>query len=166
MSNHQGGYVNRETRRVNEAQTSSDSCSTGGVLGREGATDSAARRPIVKRRVKGKGKESVGFFAECFQGEICTMYVVPERNHAFPNPKHGVHSVLEIQAIDSDYIFGYRYPPKCLCCGIPMNQSYPAHRSKVRIKIQVQIEDVLLWSVIHPIRVGAETMLRLFIRFR
>jgi len=26
------------------------------------------------------------------------MYVVPERNHAFPNPKHGVHSVLEIQA--------------------------------------------------------------------
>ena len=40
--------VNRKSTRVKVAQTSSNSCSTGGVFGREGTTDSAARRPIVE----------------------------------------------------------------------------------------------------------------------
>ena len=64
------------------AQTSSNSCSAGGVFGREGATDSAARRTIVEGKVVVKGKESAEFSVQIL-GE--NMYGVLERNHTFLN---------------------------------------------------------------------------------
>ena len=70
-SNHSGG-VNREATRVKVAQTSSSSCSAGGVFGREGATDSAARRTIVEGRVVVRGKENAEFSVRIFGGKyVC-----------------------------------------------------------------------------------------------
>ena len=46
-----------------------------------------------------------------------------------------------------------------------MNYPYSIHKSKVRVEIQVEIEDVLLGPVIHAIWIGTESVLRLFIRF-
>jgi len=94
------------------------------------------------------------------------MYVVLERNHAFLNFKHGVRSVQEIQAIGSDHIFGYLSPTISAVASPQRYQPRPTHRSKVRVKIQVKIEYVLLWSVIHAIWIGTESMLRLFVRLR
>lgn len=62
-------YVNRELIRVKTVQTSSSSCSPGGVFGREGATDSAARRPIIKTRVRGKRKRVRSFPSNIFGGK-------------------------------------------------------------------------------------------------
>lgn len=74
-------------------QTSSKSCSAGagGVLGREGATDSAARRPIVESE-GGKARERE-VFRSVFSGR---------KSHAFRerNLEHRLHSELEIQAIN------------------------------------------------------------------
>jgi hypothetical protein len=48
VSDRDGGRVNHELIHIEVPRTSSNSCSPGGVLGREGTTDSAARRPIVE----------------------------------------------------------------------------------------------------------------------
>ena len=55
------------------AQTSSKSCSAGGVLGREGATDSAARRPIAEG-IKGRGERERGGFHSDFLGKMCMSW--------------------------------------------------------------------------------------------
>ena len=55
---------------------------------------------------------------------------------------------------------------QCLSSDVPANYLCSTNRSKVRIEIQVKVEDVLLRSVIHAIRIGTESMLWLFIRFR
>jgi len=59
-----------QTTRVKVVQTSSNSCSAGGVFGREGATDSAARRTIAEGKVGVKGKESAEFSVCHFRGKI------------------------------------------------------------------------------------------------
>lgn len=57
---------------------------------------------------EGERKSERGVFHSKFSEE--NMYVVLERNHAFLSLKHWVHSVLEIQAINSDYTFDYPSP--------------------------------------------------------
>ena len=60
-ANHEGP-VNHRVEYVNIAPTSSKSCSAGGVLGRDGATDSGARRPIAKS--EGVRKRECGVFRQ------------------------------------------------------------------------------------------------------
>jgi len=100
------------------------------------------------------------------------MHVVLERNHAFLNLEQCVCSVLEIQAKDSDYIFCHQSPmtPAVMF----LRQSADGRTtlnpqvkfSKIRIEIQVEIEGVLVWSVIHAIWISTESVLRLFVGFR
>ena len=99
------------------------------------------------------------------------MHVVLERNHVFLNLEQCVCSVLEIQAKDSDYIFCHQSPITPAVMFLRRSAAGRTtlnHRSlsKIRIEIQVEIEDVLLWSVIHTIWISTESVLRLFVRFR
>lgn len=83
--------------RVKIEQTSSRSCSAGagGVLGREGAIDSAARRTIMES--EGVREREGGVFRPTFSGR--RSHAVPERNRVFLDLKHRLHFALEIQAI-------------------------------------------------------------------
>ena len=95
-------------------------------------------------------------------------YVVLERNHVFlisgtdtlstrnTGDKFRLH---DESPISSDF-------RQCLSSDVPADYPCSTNKSKVRIEIQVKVEDVLLWSVIHAIRIGTESMLWLFIRFR
>jgi len=169
VSDHSGG-VNREVTRVKVAQTSSGSCSAGGVLGREGATDSAARRTIVVRVVVVRGKESAEF--KNFGGKYSCR---PGKESRIPK-YHTGHAQREIQAIDSDYIFGHPSPttstvvPPRRRTDRPAILNPQAKLSKVRVEIQVEIqveiEDVLLWPMVHTIWIGTESVLWLFVGFR
>ena len=78
--------VNHDPTRVRVARTSSCSCSAGGVPGREGATDSAARRPIVERRVRVRGKESAELSSQVFGGKYTRR---PGKESRIPNFGHG-----------------------------------------------------------------------------
>ena len=96
------------------------------------------------------------------------IHVVLERNHAFlisgtdtlSTRYTGDKFILHVESpISSDI-------RQCLRSDVPANYPCSTNRSKVRIEIQVKIEDVLLRSVIHAIRIGTESMLWPFIRFR
>ena len=65
-----GRYVNHEPIHVKAVQTSSNSYSPCGVFGREGATDSAARRPIMKARVREGEEENAEFSVQHFRGKM------------------------------------------------------------------------------------------------
>jgi len=96
------------------------------------------------------------------------MYVVLERNHIFLNLKLGMLSTRNTGDRFRSHLIAcpQRYPLWCLHRGAPIDQPCPTHRSKVRVKIEIKIEEVLLWSVIHAIRVGTESMLWLFVGLR
>ena len=96
------------------------------------------------------------------------IHAVLERNHAFlilgtdtlSTRNTGDKSRLHDESpISGDF-------RQCLSSDVPADYPCSTNKSKVRIEIQVKIEDVLLRSVIHAIRIGTESMLWPFIRFR
>ena len=122
--------------------------------------------PSWRGEVSVGGKESAEISVQDFREN---MYVILERNYGFLNLKHRIHSVLGIQVTNSDYTFcrsPKRYPPQCPPSDVPTDLPRSTQGSKVGVKIQVKIEDVLLWSVVHAIRIGTEPVLWLFIGFR
>jgi len=116
-----------------------------------------------------RGKENAEFSVQ-ISGK--NTHVILERNRAFLILKHCVRSVLEIQATDSDYIFCH--PSPRISAVVSLQRSTGGQTtlnpqvkvSKIGIEIQVEIEDVLLWSVIHTIWISTESVLWVFVRFR
>ena len=96
-------------------QTSSNSCSAGGVLGREGATDSVARRTMMEEKMRERGKRARSFPFNIFG------------DRAILSSRKGImHSQTVIQATSSDYIFCRAFPTASVVCALPQRTDEPA----------------------------------------
>lgn len=142
-------------------RTSSSSCSAGGVLGREGATDSAARRPIVASE---RGKERVRSFPiNIFREKVIRRL---RKESRIPDQEWGTLSTSNTG--DKFALHIRQSPPNgthpswCLRDDVPVKQLF----LKVWIEVQVETEGSLLWSMIDTIRVCAKAVLWLLVGFR